>query len=77
MTNYILKTKNDKVTFNMMAGDDMVTNTMDAETAKKMIAESEDVKEHDTNHILVDGRFIFETVPEKKAPAVKTSKKKG
>lgn len=79
MTNYTIKTKNNKVTFNMIAGKDMVENTMDAETAKKMVAESEDVKEHDATHIIVDGKFIFEILPEKKASADKaeTKKKKG
>lgn len=76
---YIIKAKNDKVTFLMQSGEDYVTNTMDKATAEQMINEAKNIEKMDDTRIKVDDKFIFEIVPEKKTASDKKSapKKKG
>lgn len=59
------KNKNGVIEYMMKSGKDLVAATMPATSAELIIASGE-VKEYDEGHMIVDGKFIFPAVVEKK-----------
>lgn len=72
-----LNSKNGKVEFLMVAGKDLVKNTMDEGEALKLIGKGKvtNADNHGAFNLCVDGRYYFPALTEQTAPSTPTKPK--